>query len=308
MSFELRPLSLGELLDRSFTFYRRHFSTFVGIMAAPSVMVLLVSVDREMMSALARHNLQNGDIGWVLAGSGLLIVLSIGYFVVYMAALGATTLAVSDLYRDRPITIAGSYAQMRGQIGSLVVLMLLTGLRVGGVAVAMLAGIGITAGLLRTAPLFAGSVIALIAIAGGAVFVFLMLRYALSVPALTLESVTPSEALGRSVDLTRNNLWRVFVLCLFSVVITYVSILIFQAPLITAAVIAGPESPAAFWLNLAGALTGAIASAISGPIMIIALAVLYYDVRIRHEGLDLEIMMDKLGSAPAAAPSGVYPA
>ena len=76
----------------------------------------------------------------------------------------------------------------------------------------------------------------------------------------------------------------------------------------TAALIAGPESTAAFWLNLAAAVTGAIAGAISGPIMIIAFAVFYYDVRIRHEGLDLQIMMDKLGSTSATTPSGALSA
>ena len=33
---ELRPLSLGELMDRTFRLYRQHFWLFVGIMAIPS--------------------------------------------------------------------------------------------------------------------------------------------------------------------------------------------------------------------------------------------------------------------------------
>ena len=33
---ELRPLSLGELLDRTFTLYRNHFWVCVGIMAIPA--------------------------------------------------------------------------------------------------------------------------------------------------------------------------------------------------------------------------------------------------------------------------------
>jgi hypothetical protein len=75
-----------------------------------------------------------------------------------------------------------------------------------------------------------------------------------------------------------------------------------------AAAIAGPDTPLAFWLNLIGAVTGALAGAVSGPVMIIAFAVLYYDVRIRSEGLDLQIIMSKLGTPPAPAPSGVSPA
>ena len=41
---ELRPLSLGELLDRTFTLYRRHFWLFVGIMAVPSSFTIPVNV------------------------------------------------------------------------------------------------------------------------------------------------------------------------------------------------------------------------------------------------------------------------
>ena len=32
-TFDLRPLSVGEILDRTFTLYRRHFWLFIGIAA-----------------------------------------------------------------------------------------------------------------------------------------------------------------------------------------------------------------------------------------------------------------------------------
>jgi hypothetical protein len=41
---DLHPLSLGELLDRTFTYYRRHFWTLVGIMAIPQVLIVAVNV------------------------------------------------------------------------------------------------------------------------------------------------------------------------------------------------------------------------------------------------------------------------
>src|ERR1700688_3922633 len=37
---DLRPLSLGELLDRTFTLYRTHFALFLGITAIPQLLVL----------------------------------------------------------------------------------------------------------------------------------------------------------------------------------------------------------------------------------------------------------------------------
>ena len=37
---DLRPLSLGEVLDRTFSLYRGHFSLFVGITAIPQLLIL----------------------------------------------------------------------------------------------------------------------------------------------------------------------------------------------------------------------------------------------------------------------------
>ncbi len=37
---DLRPLSLGELLDRTFTFIKQHFWLFVGIMAIPAAFTI----------------------------------------------------------------------------------------------------------------------------------------------------------------------------------------------------------------------------------------------------------------------------
>ena len=39
---ELRPLSIGELLDKVFSLYRSHFLLFVGIMAVAVVILSIV--------------------------------------------------------------------------------------------------------------------------------------------------------------------------------------------------------------------------------------------------------------------------
>jgi hypothetical protein len=38
--FDLRPLSIGDILDRTFLLYRRYFPLFLGITAIPQVFVL----------------------------------------------------------------------------------------------------------------------------------------------------------------------------------------------------------------------------------------------------------------------------
>jgi hypothetical protein len=88
-------------------------------------------------------------------------------------------------------------------------------------------------------------------------------------------------------------------------IITYAAMAIFQGPFTVGALMAGPETSTAFWLNLVGAVTGTVGGAISGPLMIIALALLYYDVRIRNEGLDVQLMMATLdGDAALPSPAG----
>jgi len=62
-----------------------------------------------------------------------------------------------------------------------------------------------------------------------------------------------------------------------------------------AAALAGPETTTAFWLNLTGVVFGSVANALTGSLVIIALAVLYYDLRVRKEGLDLQLMISDLG-------------
>src|SRR6476660_2417944 len=185
MSFELRPLSLGELLDRSFTLYRRHFTTFVGIMAPPSAMMLLMSITGQLLPVIARPGavapLSSLNIGVFVAGVVAMFGLGILYFLVYILALGATTAAVSDLYLDHPTTIAGSYARVRGRIGSLLLLMLLTALRVFGAVAATVFAIGAVVVVMgRGAPLLTGTVGVLLGIAGFVLTFFLMLRYAVS--------------------------------------------------------------------------------------------------------------------------------
>jgi uncharacterized membrane protein YjgN (DUF898 family) len=107
MSMELRPLSLGELLDRSFTLYRRHFGTFVGIMAIPSIVALSMNVFAQLLPVVAGTNFTDDTpvdlsavvriVVWLIG----LFVLGVVYVVAYMVALGATAAAVSDVYPRR---------------------------------------------------------------------------------------------------------------------------------------------------------------------------------------------------------------
>jgi hypothetical protein len=320
MALDLRPLTLGELLDRAFTLYRRHFWLFVGLMAIPSVFVLILTVGSELMQLLTRTNAAAfADVGPATLAAGfvaaglVVFLLIVGYMVTYTVTLGATTLAVSEIYAGRTATIAGSYSRMRGQVGRLMLLILLIGLRLSGIAIGcLMAGglVGLVAGLLfgTGASATAGGRIGFVLgmMVGGLAVVVFSLRYALSISSLVLEDVTAGQSIRRSVALTHGNLGRTAVLVIFAMIVTYAGLLVVQGPFAFAAAMADQDSSLALWLTLLGALNGAVGGAITGPLMIVALVVLYYDIRIRKEGLDLRMMLASLDQDGAAsAPAGI---
>jgi Membrane domain of glycerophosphoryl diester phosphodiesterase len=312
MSLDLRPLTLGELLDRSFSLYRRHFWLFVGIMALPSLMALgfglvvaLLGPQPVSPESVAAGEANPAELAvamlWFAAVAvGMLAV----YFITYVVALGATTVAVSELYLGRSVTIRAAYAPLRGKVGRLALLLILITLRLFGVillAIVAFAGAGIVGALGSPvlAALFAGAGF----LGAGGLWIWMVLRYAVVVPAAVLEDETATDAIGRSIALTEGSRWRVFVLVVFTMIVTYAVLMVFQGPFTFAALAAGPETATGFWMNLLGTVFGSIGGAFTAPLMIVAFAVLYYDLRVRREGLDVQLMLDNLNRAAATAGS-----
>ena len=50
--WDLRPLSIGEILDRTFTLYRRNFLLFLGITAIPRLLSLGLNLAQVAMNKL----------------------------------------------------------------------------------------------------------------------------------------------------------------------------------------------------------------------------------------------------------------
>ena len=71
------------------------------------------------------------------------------------------------------------------------------------------------------------------------------------------------------------------------------------------------HGPTPGWLSELGDLAGFLRHVLVGPLVTIALTLVYYDLRVRKEGFDLQLMVAALGdagSAPPAAPgSAVRP-
>jgi len=317
---DLRPLSFSELLDRTFTYYRRHFWLFLGIMAIPQVFIVATNMCLDAIERLGAGAAAAGSggpegaaalgaMGGFVLGLILMVVL---YWLLYSVALGATTFAISEAHLGRTPSARESYRSMKGRIRRIVDLVFTVGFRVGGIAVVPFTAIvvlGVGIGAVAGNGVMAGIaiILAFLGMIGGAVAaVWMILRYGLCIPALLLEKLTVKEALRRSIFLTKGNLGRVFlVLLLMTLVAATVGGLV-QAPFYIGVFIYAAKGQAVppLWLSLPMNLVGGLSYAVTSPLLMIGLALLYYDARVRKEGLDIQLIMDALDQrAPQPAPT-----
>ncbi len=257
---ELRPLSLGELLDKTFTLYRGNFALFLGIAAVPGVFIFGMNLLPQVMMAGGPHSLA--------LASFVLIFLYVGYVVAWAVSIGASTIAVSELYLGRSITIGEALGRTSGRIGRIVLIQIAYGLGVGiGLILLVIPGI-------------------LVAV-----------MYALSIPSAMLENLKASPAMERSKTLAKGAWGRIFMILVLAAILSYVGALLLQWPL----VLAGAATQSQVVLGVMAGLGAFLGTTVFAPIGYIALALQYYDSRVRKEAFDLQHMMQALGGAPAPA-------
>ena len=269
MPNDLRPLSLGELLDRTFFLYRKNFVLFAGIMALPHLVLLAFQ--------LAEVGLQR----WAGTGVGILWTLAT-YAVglgVTAACQGATVIAVSQVHLERPSSIAESFAGIKGRIFYLALIMI-------GYS------IGIGVGLV------------LLIVPG----IILALMWALTIPVAVLEDTGLGDSLSRSAELTKGSRGRVFVIYLLFAVLFYAFYMAWMFPVLLMIGLAAQKHHAAgvpLWAQIAIPVGNFVSQCLAGPLMTIGMSLLYYDQRVRKEAFDLQHMMATLdgptldGTAPA---------
>jgi hypothetical protein len=324
LATDLRPLSLGELLDRTFSLYRNRFWLFVGIMAVPQTIFLALSLlievfanPQKMVTPPAPGASPLAAMAMLGAVAAFAIPLAILAYAIYHVAMGATTEAVSQVYLGGSPTIGAAYQRVRGRVGAL---MAVTFSILLGVIVVWIGPV-----LLLFALVFAlsgsgggGSVAAaigalfgvLLFFGGGALAVWVLLRYSLAIPVLILEKIGVWASLRRSARLTSGHRGRIFLLWLLMVVITYAGVLLFQVPFLVAASLVYKSGNSPLWFRALVNLTGGIGGILTGPLYLIGVSLFYYDIRVRKEALDIQLMLDGLpreaagsADAPPALPA-----
>jgi hypothetical protein len=317
MNLDLRPLTVSEFLDRTFSIYRHRFLLFVALMAPQAVLSLVATLLWGWLSASVAKTtdfaVERMIVIAITVGVGA-IVFTIAHWLLYVLAVGATTAAVSDLYGRMTPDVQSAYRAAVRRLGPLLWLTFLMAVRILGVVAACgvipATLLGFAAGLTasRTAtPAVSGTILALgTALLGLAIFVaiglalFMGLRYAVAVPAAVLEPIGGAEAIRRSIRLTRTLLGRAFLLMICTGAVVWAAMLMLQMPFVIATFVVGQETRAGFWLNMAGSATGVAGQTITAPLGAIGVVVLYFEARIRHEALDLQVLTEALAPLPAA--------
>jgi hypothetical protein len=269
MTAALRPMNLGELLDRSFFLYRKHFLLFLGIIALPHMVSLAVQLIG--VAILPRT-----------PGLALLpVIWSFASLVVYLAvaatAQGATVVAVSKVHLGNAASVSEAFAAIKGRILSLSMIMIGLGLAVGvGFVFLIIPGI------------------------------ILGLMWSLTIPVAVVEGSGFGKSVARSTELTKGSRGKIFVVCFLFIVLIYIVYMLWEMPILIAigmfAQRHGPQT-IPLWTQVALPVGTFLTQCLVGPLMTIALSLVYYDQRVRKEAFDIQYMMSALDSTPGAAPA-----
>lgn len=282
-AIDLRPLSLGEILDRTFSLYRGNFLLFIGITAIPQLLILAVHLAQLLLFGYigtTRIDPTRTALSGGMAAGALLsgLFATVVYIAAYLFAQGGTVYAVSELYLGRTTTIGESLRRMRGQAMNLF-------------GVTLLNGIAILVGLI------------FLIIPG----IWLACRLMTCVPAALLEDLGARDSLERSYRLTEGSAGRAFVIYLLYFVMAIIAASLFTYPfdvMMALSLRTHPES-VRMWMALAQ-VGNTIGETLITPILLIATAIFYFDLRVRKEAFDLQLMMNPGGSARAPG-SGTLP-
>ena len=309
--FELRPLSLGELLDRAFLLYRRNFGLFVGIMVIPTVLMLPLQIMFLRGQDAPFPWRQPSPQSHVVAYSYAYLLV---YWFLYAVVQAATTYAVSDAYLGRPATVREAYGKVRGHYWRVMGVTLGVGLRASGwvllfVFPALIVVIILSAAMSKGGAPPGGAFLALvplaIVLAGSGVAVWICVRYAVSIPAVLLENIKGRAAIRRSVELSRGRRGQGFIAILLALVVTYAMVLLFQGPFYALFALLKLKGPLPIGLVLGMTTSSAIGGVIAGPLLMIILVLFYYDLRIRKEAFDLQQMMASLPDSNPVGPASL---
>jgi len=289
----LRPLGVGDILDRVFNLYRGRPLLFLALAAIPYfvfVLVLGVLLLIGAAGALATFGTRffsgtqptPAEIAGIIGAAFVFgLIILIAAIVIFSTQSGALIQASADRYLGRETTIGAAFrAGLRAAprifgAGLLVFL----GLAILWIVLLAIAGV-LTAVTQQTAV----GVLAFVA----ASCIGLAASWLVAPVVVTLEGSGPTTALDRSWKLADGHRWRILGIQLLLLVVQLV-----LSGLISALFIVGLSQDQTVQV-IVQQLVNFAANIVWAPIQWAAFTVFYYDLRVRKEAFDLQVAAEAL--------------
>lgn len=283
-------MQLGEILDGSFNIYRRHFGLFMRLSLAlvwlPSAAGIYMQVrfsnsPFEILNVLEQHTGTS-----VLVGLLLIVV----WTTAGLLLKAGTIRIISDSYLGQEPQLGDA---LRFSISKITPLLLVTLSKslllivlpvVGGVVIALSVMVGKLVGV--------GGLLAFLGIVGLVWFVvWVACGYGVTTPIVVLEDLSSSfDAFGRSWELTRSARGKVF----GTVVVAWL-ISQFLPQMVVGGISGALGAAGNASLQPAFVVVASLMGIVLAPILPCAITLLYYDLRVRREAFDLQVLSEQMG-------------
>ena len=293
----LRPLSVGDIIDRVLRLLRANLVLILGIAVLPA---LIVAVLERVFGLSQTFDLN--DVGAALgtAGGGPVIprqlqpanpgaafavaIIGVAVSIIQAAALIE---AIGQRYLGRTVTVREAYTRGLRSVPRLV----LTGLLVVAVFAALVLVVIAAIVVLNSAvaPAAAGITAGLSGLVGFFFFLpWAFLSLAVVGPAIVLEGLGPIAGIRRSFHLMDRSRLRALGLYILMAIISSLLGLIFGV-IFLASFVTEPTTRAVLQT-----IANVASAAVSGPLIYGAIVLLYYDLRVRKEAFDLQLAAEAL--------------
>jgi hypothetical protein len=296
------PLSIGDIVDRAIRIYRARFKPMLVtalVLLAP--LAVLTGALSYFVNEQSIRSSASGDVAGSLGATAGSIVLSLLNWLIQGVAELALTFHALAALRDEGMQPRESIRAATGRLGSWLGMSLLRGAAYFALLLVLVLP---SVGLVLAADSFDGesgaaafAILGLMCLILFATLVIVVLglylqtRWVVGTPSLVVEQLGARQSLRRSWSLTRGKFWRSLGVTL---VLGVIALIVLSLPNIVFQMVAmfGTEQTS-LW-SAAGSALGTVLSSLYVPLSAAAYVVLYYDLRVRRENLDLAVRVEQL--------------
>jgi len=278
----LRPLGVGETLDVALKLYRARATSLWQIVASVIVPleIIVVIIDRVTLPSdvyVQNGQLYTNSLSGVNSASGTIALIVVGLLGLFGQLLshGATFKLLLDGYLGRSTDVGQSFAFASHRLMSLLWLVILITVMVAIGFILIIPGI------------------------------WLIVAFSVAVPVLMLEGLRGWAALRRSMDLVHGRWWATFGRLVAMLLMYIVALIVIGV--IAGALRSGLSVTNVTLFVLIGGILQAVVVILLTPFIAATITVIYIDLRVRKEALDIELLASRFGGPGSTVPAGTPP-